>query len=291
MSPKLLRYAGALLKALARQRPRDALRACAASPLMVKHLGEYGIDMVLDVRDKAISRPLAVIGEYEKNVAAVLARHFREDTCFLDLGANIGFFSLLAAAHCPRGQVLSFEPDPANIRLFRASIALNGFESRITLYPHAVSDRDEMLSFSNLGNAANIGARFTAKSRAALEGHAAPGAAFTEVRAVCLDTFLSGRKIDLVKVDIEGFEPYAFRGMAGLLRRDRPVVVTEFAPGTIRHISQTNPADLLALFRELGYEVGVIGPGGAVAPAAGDLSELGDRHHVDLLLTPGGQGR
>ncbi|MCX6998460.1 MAG: FkbM family methyltransferase [Kiritimatiellaeota bacterium] len=254
---KLRRYAAGLLRAVRHWRPLTLLTALGETPLTIKHLDRYGFDLLLDVRDPAISRPLLLSGDYEPHVASALGAVLRPDTRLLDLGANIGFFSLLAATRCPHGRVFSLEPDPNNFRLLSASIALNGLDDRIT----------------------------------ASHVHG-PQPHFCEVRTVRLDELLAQETVDVIKLDIEGHEPLALRGAEGLLRRCRPVILMEFSPGNIINIARTRPKDLLTFLRDLGYRWQVIGTGGQLdAPgddAAALLRELqrSGRHHADLLLTP-----
>ena len=287
------KYIRGLARGLKKFRPRDVLNILGGTPFVVKQLGWQGFSIVVDVRDPAISRPILLIGEYERNVTELVVSLVRDNTRFLDIGANIGYFSLLAASRHEGVRVTSFEPDPDNVRLFKTSVALNGFESRINVYPCAVSDRNETLQFSNLGYERNRGARFTAKSRDILEARAIEnGARFSQVQAVCLDELLGNENFDLVKVDIEGYEPHAFKGMENLLRRNRPVVITEFAPGTIEHITRTDPADLLKLFVRLGYLLNIIDENGELMEFGDGTGRLMDHyrqaqtHHIDLLLKP-----
>jgi len=288
---KLPTYMKAVLRAAFRNRPRDYLRMLSDSPLAVKNLPDHGVSLIVDSRDPAISKPILCIGQYEKNVTDVLLSLVKDDTCFVDVGANIGYFTLLVARRCPRGKVFSFEPDPANYAVLKANVALNRLEDVISAHRLAVSDEDGKVYFSDLGNPANLGARFTAKEAATLREHSAAGAAApVEIDAVRLDTFLKDERVDLVKVDIEGHEPAAFRGMRNLLERQRPTIVTEFAPGTIQHISKSDPAELLKFFAELKYGLSVIDDDGSVRPADADAVmarfSRNRTHHIDLLLRP-----
>lgn len=102
---------------------------------------------------------------------------------------------------------------------------------------------------------------------------------------------LAGEKIDLVKIDVEGYEPAVFAGLRRLLREQRPVVFTEFAPGTIRHISKSDPAALLQELRELDYTFNLVEENGTLASLGQDpqavLARHDDkRHHMDLILLP-----
>jgi len=287
-------YARACLRALVSSGPRDYLRMLSRSPYTVRDLPRYGVSMLVDVRDPAISKPILALGDYEEAFARRLLSRVREDTRFLDVGANIGFFTLAVAARAVRGRVWSVEPDPQNLRLLRASVALNGFEDRVEVRAAAASDAPGEVFLSSLGAGANLGARFTARDPAVLQGRTPPGAAApTRVPAVTVDALVGDARVDLVKIDVEGHEPLVFAGMQGILGRQRPVVFCEFAPGTIRHISGADPAAMLRGILDRGYSIAVADDAGGLRPVGRDVDGFvagfdAHRHHVDLVLEPEG---
>jgi FkbM family methyltransferase len=110
----------------------------------------------------------------------------------LDLGANIGLFSLYLLSHYPASEIVAFEPDPANAVVLRECIRLNGLISRCRLVEAAASTRDARSHF--LGG-------LSAMSRLA---EPEDGCATIQVFSVDVFPYLQGR--DLVKIDIEGGE-------------------------------------------------------------------------------------
>ncbi len=293
VAAKVWRYSAGMTRALRRWRPAALLATLGGTPWVVKRLDRYGFEILLDRRDPAVSRPLLLSGDYEPHVAAALTAVLRADSRLLDLGANIGFFSLLAAVRCPRGRVFSLEPDPGNFRLLAASIALNGLADRITAWPYAASDAAGVAVLSDLGNPRNLGARFVSRSRAVLQARVhGPQPSFREIRTVRLDDLLAAESVDVIKVDVEGHEPLALRGAEGLLQRCRPVILMEFSPGNIINIAQTRPEDLLIFLRGLGYRWQVISDDGRLGTPGDDPAALlravegSGCHHADLLLAP-----
>lgn len=262
------------------------------SPYTVKDLSRYGISMIVDVRDPAISKPILALGKYEDGFAQRLLSFVNQETRFVDIGANIGFFTLAVAQRATRGRVWSIEPDNQNVRLLRASIALNGFEDRVEVHHVAASDTDGEVFFSTLGYETNIGARFTAKDEATLLDRSLAGARKPrKLRARSMDNLLRGKGVDLVKIDVEGYEPAVFAGMREVLRQQRPVVFSEFAPGTIRHISKTDPGDMLRFVRDCGYALAIVAESGAVTTMGDDVDAVLARHdarqhHLDLMFIP-----
>jgi len=230
-------------------------------------------------------------GTYEPHVVACYRRRLKPGMVVADIGANIGFHALHAAVLVGKtGSVIAVEPDPGNVALLELSLSVNGPLLVVELIEAALSDAPGELVESDLGNAANSGARFTHRDRAVLE-RLVHGASpiFRKVSALRWDDRFLDRKIDFVKIDIEGYEPVAMRGMEQSLARHRPVILSEFAPSNLRDIGGMAPDEYLAWFRERRYECAVLdeSTGDEVhADAAVIQSRLHGRHHVDLLFTP-----
>ncbi|HEY6000241.1 MAG TPA: FkbM family methyltransferase [bacterium] len=289
---RLPAYLGACARAALTSGPRAYLRMLSRSPYTVKDLPRYGVSMLVDVRDGAISKPILALGDYEAGFARRLLSAVGPETHFVDVGANIGFFTLAVARRADRGHVWSVEPDDRNVRLLRASLALNGLEGRVEVHHLAASDANGEVFFSTLGYDALIGSRFTAKDEAALLARSLAGAAPpTRVPARTVDLLVGDARVDVVKIDVEGHEPAVLAGMAGVLCRQRPLVFAEFAPGTIRHISGTDPAEMLRQVVACDYALAIVEKSGAVTSLGADAGAVmarhdDRRHHLDLLLTP-----
>ncbi|MDP3981065.1 MAG: FkbM family methyltransferase [Chlamydiota bacterium] len=288
---KTFTYLKGLFRAIISFKFRDLLKLMSNSPYVVEYLSKEGFSIILSVNDPAISKPILCIQQYEKNVKDQIIAHLKDETCFVDIGANLGYFTLMAATRCTQGKVICFEPDPHNYSLLKASIALNALEDRIQAYPFAVSNNSDEVYFSDLGYTNFLGSRFTAKDEQTLkermQGKDIP---LKKIRAVSLDEFLDHQAIDLIKIDIEGYEPLAFQGMIKHLSKYHPVIITEFAPGTITHISKTEPSELLHLFVNLGYTLNIIELNGNILECNNDVEKimnyctLQNRHHIDLLV-------
>lgn len=200
-------------------------------------------------------------GRYEEDNLAVLRSFVRCDTVFLDVGANLGFFSLQVAPRAPFGRVHAFEPHPDLVRLMRASAYLNGLtqlsgEGRIAIHEFGLSDRDEELMFSypddHLGGG-GVGAGRGARSMKA------------PVRR--LDTLMGADFVcDLIKMDVEGHEPHVFSGMLETLSRSRDVkVLFEKLEANVGF----EPA-LEKTLRSLGFSLYGVAPHATLAPIAED---------------------
>jgi FkbM family methyltransferase len=164
----------------------------------------------------------------------------------VDIGANIGFYSLLAASRIgEKGRVLAFEPGSDNCTLLKMSLAANNFHN-VTLHNVAVADLDGVVGFVLGGSNGSI-------------NRDNPNALPFQVPAVKLDTLLRDEpRIDLVKMDIEGAEGLALAGMQQLLTRHRPIIFTEFSPNALQVRSGLTPEEFLNRLRDIGYDLHVL---------------------------------
>jgi FkbM family methyltransferase len=220
---------------------------------------------------------------YEPHVTRQIASLLSSGDVFLDLGANVGYFTLMASAIVkPAGKVIAFEPNPQNVQLIYQSLHF-GDVSNVFVQPFAASDAKGILRFVTRGSNGGIVTPL-AKERTHV----------LLVQAVVLDEILSSEpRIDLVKIDTEAHEPAALRGMARLVARHRPRIITEFHPWALRLNNPEPPEAYLGQLLGLGYRISVIRPAGDLHPASSvgqvmdywaSLNE--ETIHLDLLAEP-----
>jgi FkbM family methyltransferase len=163
------------------------------------------------------SRPGYVLGTAERAMQAFLAEHIHVGDVVLDLGANVGYFALTAAALTgPSGRVIAYEPMPRNAEALRANIAANRLR-HVDVVEAAVSDR--------------AGRAILHLNESDQEASLVHGgiAASLSVSSVTIDDEMSRRALspNLIKIDVEGAEEIVVRGMPATLKRARPVIVCE----------------------------------------------------------------
>ena len=134
---------------------------------------------------------------------------------FVDVGANMGVYTVIAAGACG-ARVLAFEPGDAAHAEWEANVTLNGLADRARCLRFGVSDRATTLRFSVEKNDAN---------HVIAEGDTDTPAATIET--VTLDTVLAGERPLVLKIDTEGWETPVIRGAAGLLRDHVGAVIVE----------------------------------------------------------------
>jgi FkbM family methyltransferase len=204
--------------------------------------------LFIDARDDVIRPAIEQHRVWEPGETDLLLGWLRPGMTFLDIGAHVGYYTLLAARRLePGGLVFAFEPSPRNYELLLANVWRNGLTNVVCL-PWAVSDRSTFIDLY-------VDERNTGDNRIFGEG---PG---TRVRAVALDALPQIRSpIDVVKIDVQGAEEAVIAGMTGLLARSPGARVTlEFWPFGLRALGR-DARGALDYYRSLGFRVQVQDP-------------------------------
>ena len=154
-----------------------------------------------------------------RDLAAEIRKQ-RGRVVFFDIGANIGHHTLFMASHAD--EVIAFEPFAEIRRLIEQKIAMNGL-TNVRILPFALGAHDEVQKYYP-GGAVNSGTgTFMPEEMGTYQEPIE-----VQVRngdAICAEYNLP--PVDLMKIDVEGFEPLVFSGFAGRLHRDRPPVLME----------------------------------------------------------------
>jgi FkbM family methyltransferase len=161
-------------------------------------------------------------GLHEPMVQEALRRTLPEGGTLYDVGANLGFMTLVGARLVgPAGTVVSIEPEPENVAAIEANAALNGLDTITVIAAAAAADT---------GPVEVIGVRDTLWTRLAEVGEHPMERERLTVPGVRLDELVYERGVrapDVVKIDVEGAELQVLAGMTRLLRDCRPAIVAE----------------------------------------------------------------
>ena len=188
-------------------------------------------------------------GGYPDWKEMLFVKHYlRPGDGFVDVGANVGVYTLLAASIVgPSGQVASFEPGGEALRRLKENVSLNRL-SNVDVHPSAVSDRAGPVGFSSSGG--------TTGHLVTEEG---ADASVTGALSVRLDDVLTGGGWSLGKMDIEGAEPLALRGAERLLSERTPPVWLLEVNGCLRRYGVTE-AELWDWLDQRGWDVCLYDP-------------------------------
>lgn len=212
----------------------------------------HGFAMRLDL-GQFVDRTIYCTGGWEPLETMVISAALKPGDTFVDVGANIGFFSLLAHRLVgPTGRVHAVEATPSTADLLEGNIARND-AGRIIVHRCAAGDRRGTAAMV-VHDAGNIGS-----NHLALDSETTAGDTGT-IPLRRLDDLLTGEAIRLIKLDIEGAEAMALRGASGLLDGEAaPALLFEFSPTMLRDMGD-DPVSLLHFLEAKGYQIYEIHP-------------------------------
>jgi FkbM family methyltransferase len=191
-----------------------------------------------------IQQQLFWYGYYDKDAAITWEAFINSGAVVLDIGANIGYYSILAVPKA--GSVYSFEPSKASITAFEKNIELNKI-TNISIQPYALSDRAEASSLylSSQENSGMTGLRKPHNFSGSTE----------QVKVITLDDWMTGKKlnaIDIIKIDVEGAEVNVLKGAVTVLRQYQPVIFIEVINELLSRFEHT-AAELFEFLYQFGY--------------------------------------
>jgi FkbM family methyltransferase len=212
---------------------------------LLSAIAPRGLERVINGTDsiRVLPELRAIRDSYEPEVWKHLMPEVRPGDVIVDIGAHCGLYSIAFAKRTGSlGQVHAFEPDPANFTWLEAQCRNNGIGDRVALYHVAVADRDGSIGFvAGRGSESHIGADSGGQT----------------VKCVCLDSLFTDRPVDVLKIDVEGYEEAVLRGATALLKSDSRaprLLCLEIHPYVWPAVATTSES-LLALLTSCGYAV------------------------------------
>jgi FkbM family methyltransferase len=214
---------------------------------------EPAVCMLLDPND-LISRVILETGAWDQASWLAIQRHLGSGATFVDIGAHEGYCSLKAAQVVgPSGQVIAIEPNPEMVRALRDNIQASG-ASVITIEPVACSDSETTMDLFTAAES-NTGSSSLSKTNAFLGGSAGR---VHPVAARPLDAIIREngvRRVDVLKIDVEGAEFQVLKGAQETLALYHPVLLVELDDRLLQSMG-TSSLEIVAFLRSLGYTTG-----------------------------------
>ena len=209
--------------------------------------------------DDWIQENIFFLDEYEHEESEFLKRNLKESDVVVDIGANIGYHSLLAASLVGgSGQIYSFEPLEENFRSFLRNIKLNSFDN-VHAFNLGVSDKPKILNLYLNSEKGNMG---MASEFGETNNHL-----HQTIEAIDMDTFFKKhpvQKIDVIKIDIEGGEYPALLGMKNTLDRFSPYILIELDDAIINKTPYSKK-DIVDFLIDLNYQKFYLAKDGVLA--------------------------
>lgn len=227
------------------------------TPATVSAGGLAGARLILDLQTEKDYW----LGTYEMDLQHTIRQQVQPGWVAYDVGANIGYISLLLArAVGPGGEVHAFEALPANLERLQHHIQLNDLSARVHVNSLAVVDKSGPVSFL-------VGPSGAMGKVSGSAGRDAHPQGLIEVTGITLDDYVfrdGNPPPQVVKMDIEGGEVLALQGMARLLRETRPLVLLELHGPEAGRVAWQS-------FNQAGYQVCRMAPDLPVVASLDDL--------------------
>jgi len=185
---------------------------------IIKRILEYKMKLPIDEEGmKGIAFPLAVYGLREEDQLLIVREELHRGMRVLDIGGNIGYYALLLGSIVgPEGKVYSFEPSSENFKLLNENIHLNKMETTIETFHAGISDRVGS-DFLYLSEQSNSHSFFDTTNYPKNQVNGSEPCV-EKIDMIDIDTIVKDRgPIHFIRMDIEGFEVMAFRGMRSFL--------------------------------------------------------------------------
>lgn len=182
--------------------------------------------------------------KYEIDVENTLRDILRKGDVFIDIGANVGYFSVIASRIVgENGKVYSLEAIPRLCGLLSESAAINDIKN-INILNYAAYSENKTISFNRMKNSAFSHISKDNSSDSTIE-----------VNAITLDSLIDKvKKVDVVKIDVEGTEMNVLMGGEKLIRRYKPKIVMEVVDWSLQRFNYSSK-DVLSFLRGIGYKV------------------------------------
>ena len=171
--------------------------------------------------DKYIGQRIA-LEKYEPYETELILRQARVGDVVVDVGANIGYYTVLLADKVGKnGKVYAFEPDVTNFEILVKNIKENKLENVVAV---------------NAAVGSKLGKLKLHKSKENFGDHKLYGKDkdIEEVKIIKLDDYLKDKKINLMKIDTQGWEPEVIEGAMKIIKRDQPIMFLEYSPASYK---------------------------------------------------------
>ncbi len=215
-----------------------------------------GLEIEIESKDITML-PTLLSDEYEVSEFAAVSRLIKSGETFLDIGSNVGIWSLCASRLIgPTGRVIAVEPNPETLRILHRNLQRNeGLGQRVTVVPVAISNFNGVSQFENtdyLGTSHLI-------NNSKIKDSSIVKAEFVQVNTLDHLILSLQESPAFIKCDVEGFEAYVIEGGKDYLNRTRPKFLLEVSGIQSKH-QNVNWDNAIKILEEIYSIIEVFGP-------------------------------
>lgn len=215
----------------------------------------YGHKLYVDTRDLSLTPHLLLDGYWESWITKLFLNIVKPGMCVVEVGANVGYYSLLAASQVGiNGSLYTFEANPRMYDLLRKNLDINGFLSIANYINKAVTNRIGIIEFAVFKE--YLGSSFI--SSLSKQEIAKYPTEIIKVESTSLDVALGNNiRVDILKIDAEGSEPLIIKGAYNLLKNNHDIkLIIEFNISNFEKESQAY--EYLKSLRDMGFKINLI---------------------------------
>lgn len=241
----------------------------------------FGHKMYVDTRDLSLAPHILIDGYWEQWITNVFRQAIRPGMHVLDIGANVGWYSLLAAELVgPNGRLTSFEANPAMAELVHRNLVVNGFLDRARVETKAVYSVSKQLAFQVYEHFMGSSSLFATQEAAASFKDTLKT---VQVDAVSLDDFMSpGSRVDFIKIDAEGAEPFILKGATRLFAENPQLQIMMEFSASILSQSYGSVGAFCSDIKALGFTIWRITHDSTLVESSRE--DLESAAHCDVIL-------
>ena len=213
--------------------------------------------------DKYIGQRIA-LEKYEPYETKLILKQAQKGDVVVDVGANIGYYTILLADKVGKtGMVYAFEPDITNFEILEQNIKANNLKNVMAVNTGVGSKNETKTLYKsedNLGDHKLYNGQFLISNVEIIQNPPVGkptsslkkgGSLKTEtVKIIKLDDYLKNQKIDLMKIDTQGWEPEVINGAKGLIEENKPVMFLEYSPASYK-IAKLNGEKMMIFLRKI----------------------------------------
>lgn len=192
--------------------------------------------------DRYIGKRIA-LEKYEPYETKLILRQAKVGDVVVDVGANIGYYTVLLADKVGKaGKVYAFEPDKVNFEILKKNVEVNNLKNVVVV---------------NAGIGSKSGKKILYKSKNNLGDHKLFNDQFLisnvkkeTVKIIKMDDYLEGVKVNLIKIDTQGWEPEVIEGAKNIISKNKPVIFLEYSPASYQQ-AKLNGEKMMDFLRKI----------------------------------------
>ena len=208
----------------------------------------------VDLSDLGVSRG-CLNGNYEVLETKFVEHCLKAGDTFLDIGANIGWFTISAASIVgAEGMVYAFEPRNTTFKYLEKTVSSNSLNQYVQVFHCALGAKKDTLRIVWGTGTSNPGGTWLVSRKEVSDFLSTDTHTYQDIKVEKLDEFTQIKNVNLIKIDVEGAEPLVLLGAERILRDCRPIVLSELNEELLAMVGNSSSKELITWMQSLGYE-------------------------------------